>query len=245
MTPLELAATLVVLAAVFRYLNDTLLGLPAAVGVTALAASVAVGLAGAADPWLADRVRAVVGQVDIGQAVLHGMLGFMWQAVAGLLIGSLARERAMSPATARHFDAVWELIDETLNAVLFVLLGLAVLTPGLTARNLLAGLLAVPLVLAARWASVGLPLALLRGRLPERCGVRLLTWGGLRGGVAVALALSIPAGPGGGPNRERERVLALTYTFVVFSVLVQGLTVGPLARRWAGSGCGTAPAPAA
>ncbi|MBN9120748.1 MAG: sodium:proton antiporter [Planctomycetes bacterium] len=423
MSHFELAAALLVLAAVFRYLNDTALKLPAAVGVMALslAASVLVGLTGAAVPWLTDRVKAAVGEVDLGRTLLHGMLGFMlfagaikidvgrlaarkwtvaalatagvlistavvglltwgllsalgeparpvycflfgalisptdpvavlailrrvgiakeaevtivgeslfndgvgivvflgllgatvpgeagpvrlvglflWGTVggaafglaagwavyrmlramdnyqveilltvalvagtfaladrlhlsgpiatvaAGLVIGSRARSRAMSPTTAQNLDTVWELVDETLNAILFVLLGLEVLILGFTGRYLLAGLLAVPLVLAARWVSVALPMALLRRGLPERCTVRLLTWGGLRGGIAVALAMSLPAGRAGEAIPERGVLLALTYVVVVFSILVQGLTIGPLARRWTAAGAGP-PAPA-
>jgi CPA1 family monovalent cation:H+ antiporter len=424
MTHLELAAVLVVLAATFRYLNDTVLKLPAAVGVMALslAAATLAGLAGAAVPWLGDQFRSAVGKVDLGRTFLHGMLGFilfagalkvdvgklaarkwsvtvlatvgvlistavvggltwallaalgepvrpvycflfgalisptdpvavlailrragvpdeaevtivgeslfndgvgivvflgvlafatapeqtgvlqlvglfLWEALggaalglaagwavyrmlrsvdnyqveilltvalvaggfaladrigvsgplamalAGLLIGSRARQQAMSPTTARNLDTVWELIDETLNAVLFVLLGLEVLVLGFTGPHLLAGLLAVPMVLFARWVSVGVPMALLRGGLPERCTVRLLTWGGLRGGIAVALAFSIPGEVHGEPVPERAVLLSLTYAVVVASILVQGLTIGPLARRWA-RGDRRLPAPA-
>jgi CPA1 family monovalent cation:H+ antiporter len=151
---------------------------------------------------------------------------------AGLLIGGEARAHAMSRTTARDLDTVWELIDETLNAVLFVMIGLEVLVVGFTGEYLLAGVLAIPLVLLARVVSVAVPLTLLRRGLPAQCTVRLLTWGGLRGGIAIALALSVPADLRGEPVPERGLVLALTYTVVVFSIVVQGLTVGPLARRW-------------
>jgi CPA1 family monovalent cation:H+ antiporter len=151
--------------------------------------------------------------------------------VAGLLIGNHGRAFAMSATTVEHLDLFWELVDEVLNAVLFVLLGLEVLAITFSGRQLAAGLLAVPVVLLARLASVGLPVALLRRRQAVApYTVRLLTWGGLRGAISVAMALSLPRG-----MPEREPVLVLTYVVVVFSVLVQGLTVGPLARRWLGS----------
>jgi len=153
--------------------------------------------------------------------------------VAGLLIGNHGRLFAMSPTTVRNLDLFWELIDELLNAVLFVLLGLEVLALTFTGHYLAAGLLAVPVVLLARLASVGLPIWLLRRRLPvESCAVRVLTWGGLRGAISVAMALSIPREIAGVAVPEREAILAATYVVVVFSILVQGLTMGPLARRW-------------
>ncbi len=150
--------------------------------------------------------------------------------VAGLLIGNHGRLLAMSSATREHLDTFWELIDETLNAVLFVLIGLEVLVLTFTPRLLLAGALMIPLVLFARFVSVGLPVRLL-GRLREFSphAIPVLTWGGLRGGISVALALSIPAGP------ERPVILAVTYVVVVFSILVQGLTVGRLARAAGGA----------
>lgn len=154
---------------------------------------------------------------------------------AGLLIGNHGRAFAMSPTTVEHLDVFWELVDEILNAVLFVLLGLAVLAVTFTGRYLVVGLLTVPIVLLARLASVGLPVWLLRRRQEVgRYTVRMLTWGGLRGAISVAMALSLPAVAGGEPVPERDVILVLTYVVVVFSILVQGLTVGPLTRRWLG-----------
>ncbi len=150
--------------------------------------------------------------------------------VAGLFIGNLGRAFAMSARTVEHLDLFWELVDEILNAVLFVLLGLEVLAIPFTSGYVKAGLLVVPLVLLARLISVGGPIALLRRRqVIPRYTVRLLTWGGLRGAISVALALSLPR-----VWQERELILVLTYLVVVFSVLIQGLTMGPLARRWVG-----------
>jgi CPA1 family monovalent cation:H+ antiporter len=155
--------------------------------------------------------------------------------VAGLLIGNPGRLFAMSPTTVERLDLFWEVIDEVLNAVLFVLLGLEVLAVTFTARYLAAGLLAVPVVLLARLVSVGLPVWLLRRRRPvPRGAVRVLTWGGLRGALSVAMALSLPREVAGVAVPEREVILVLTYVVVIFSILVQGLTIGPLARRWLG-----------
>jgi len=143
--------------------------------------------------------------------------------VAGLLIGNQGRALAMSEKTCEHLDSFWELVDEILNAVLFVLIGLEILVLQFNLSYLLAGLAAIPLVLAARWVSVGIPISLLRLRREFSPNVvKIMTWGGLRGGISVALALSLPSGP------ERDVILAITYTVVVFSILVQGLTIGRL-----------------
>ena len=153
--------------------------------------------------------------------------------VAGLMIGNHGRSFAMSATTNERLDQFWELIDEILNAVLFVLIGLEVLALTFTAKNLVAGLLAIPIVLAARLISVGLPIRLLRRRARfEPFTVRILTWGGLRGGISVALALSLPKESPGVAMPERHVIVAITYVVVVFSIVVQGLTVGPLTRRW-------------
>jgi len=146
--------------------------------------------------------------------------------VAGLLIGNHGRASAMSDSTIEHLDTFWELVDEILNAVLFVLIGLEVLVIALIGQLLLAGLLAIPLVLAARLVSVGFPIGVMRRFRSFSPGVvSILTWGGLRGGISVALALSLPLGS------YRDTLVTVTYVVVVFSILVQGLTLGMLVRR--------------
>lgn len=146
--------------------------------------------------------------------------------VAGLIIGNHGRNLAMTDTTRHHLDVFWELVDEVLNAVLFVLIGLEVLVVVYTGAHLIASLIAIPIVLLARFVSVGLPLGLLR-RIQEFSSnaVIILTWGGLRGGVSVALALSLPAG------HDRNFVVPITYAVVAFSIIVQGLTIGKLLKR--------------
>ena len=162
-------------------------------------------------------------------ATLLGFSGPLAIVAAGLIVGNVARNQVMSKRTRERLDDFWELIDGILNAVLFVLIGLAVLSLRPTGGAFLAGCLAVPVVLAARWLSIGALITLL---WPERDhpfpshSIKLLTWGGLRGGIPVALALSLPAG------REREVLLTATYIIVVFSVVVQGLSF-PALLRWA------------
>lgn len=146
--------------------------------------------------------------------------------VAGLLIGNHGRRAAMSEKTREHLDTFWELVDEVLNAVLFVLIGLEVLVISLREDYLLAGALAIPLILLVRLISVGLPIGLMRSFRSFTPGVvSILTWAGLRGGISVALALSLPSG------EMRDLLLTVTYVVVVFSIVVQGLTLGPLVKR--------------
>jgi CPA1 family monovalent cation:H+ antiporter len=141
--------------------------------------------------------------------------------VAGLLIGNHGRRLAMSERTRGHLDTFWELIDEILNTVLFVLIGLEVLILAFSGKTAIAAVLAIPMVLLVRLVCVGVPVRLLAMSRAFSPGVvKVLTWGGLRGGISVALALSIPPGP------ERDVILPVTYTVVVFSILVQGLTLG-------------------
>ncbi len=140
--------------------------------------------------------------------------------VMGLFIGNRGRRLGMSEKTREHLDSFWELLDEVLNAVLFVLIGLELLVIDLNPAALAAGAAAIVATLGSRLLAVGGTMRLLR-----RPGPLVATWAGLRGGISVALALSLPAVP------ERELVLTMTYVVVVFSIAVQGLTLKPLARR--------------
>lgn len=145
--------------------------------------------------------------------------------VAGLVVGSYARHFAMSKISREYLDTFWQLVDELLNAILFVLIGLEILTLSVQGHYLLAGLLAIPIVLLARFLSVGLPVKLFSYRQDfTRKATTIMTWSGLRGGISVAMALSLPAGSG------RDAILTITYTVVVFSILVQGLTIGKLVQ---------------
>ena len=152
--------------------------------------------------------------------------------VAGLLIGNRARQHAMSATTRRRLDNFWELLDEILNVVLFVLIGLEVLILELKGAYFAAGLLAIPLILLARFVSVGIPISLLRtfaNRTFSAHAVKILVWGGLKGGISVALALTLPAGA------ERDVFLVMTYVVVIFSITVQGLTIARVAKRLSGA----------
>jgi CPA1 family monovalent cation:H+ antiporter len=146
--------------------------------------------------------------------------------VAGLVIGNHGRELAMSDTTRHYVDLFWDLLDDMLNAVLFALLGLEIIVIKFAPGVVAAGLGAVVVTLAARALSVGLPAALWRARLGLPHGSwKVLTWGALRGGISVALALSLPYGP------ARETLIAMTYCVVVFSILVQGLSIGWVVRH--------------
>ncbi len=145
--------------------------------------------------------------------------------VTGLMVGNQGRALAMSGVTRHYVDMFWELVDDILNAVLFVLLGMEVLLIAFSVSLLVAGGVAIAVTLLARLLTVGLPVRALGKRFDLPDGAwRVLTWGGLRGGLAVALALALPAGA------QRDTVLALTYCVVVFSILAQGLTIGRVVR---------------
>lgn len=145
--------------------------------------------------------------------------------IAGLLIGNHGRAFAMSDRTREHLDTFWELIDETLNSVLFLLIGLEILLLNFQTGYLPALILIIPLVLFSRFISVGIPIQLLRKfRTFSPNIIKILTWGGLRGGISVALALSLPQG------EQRELILLMTFAVVIFSIVVQGLTIGRLIK---------------
>lgn len=149
---------------------------------------------------------------------------------AGILIGNQGRHFAMSEKTRQQIDTFWELVDEILNAVLFVLIGLEMLILTMKPGFWIAAAATIPMVLLARLVSVWIPAILMRKAFSSSQGlIRIMTWGGLRGGISVALALSIPTGA------ERDLILAVTYAVVVFSILVQGLTVPWLVRSTLGA----------
>lgn len=157
-------------------------------------------------------------------SALH-ISGPIFVVVAGLLIGNRGRQYAMSDRTREHLDNFWELIDEILNAVLFVLIGLEVLVLSFDLNYLYAGLVMIPLTLTARFISVGVPVSIMKLRKTFTPNViRILTWGGLRGGISIALALTLPIG------EPREALIVITYVVVIFSIVVQGLTVGKLIK---------------
>lgn len=152
-------------------------------------------------------------------------------AVAGLLIGNAGVALAMSDTTRDHVLKFWALIDDLLNAVLFLLIGLEVIAISPDPRLFIAGLAAIPLVLVARVLSVGPPLLAMRPMISMGAlALPTLVWGGLRGGISIALALSLPDGPG------RTIILAVTYIVVLFSVIVQGGSIGHLIRRLSRAG---------
>lgn len=147
--------------------------------------------------------------------------------VAGLMIGNHGRLLAMSDTTRIHLDKFWELIDEILNAVLFLLIGLELFVLKLSVPAVTLGLFAIIIGLAARMMAISIPVKVLSLNREFSPGViRILTWGGIRGGISVALALGLPK-----DIPYRELFLVMTYVVVVFSIAVQGLTLGPLVRR--------------
>ena len=156
----------------------------------------------------------------------HHLSGPIAVVVAGLMIGNKVASVAMSDHTKDYLFGFWEMIDEILNSVLFLLIGLEILVLGLVPQFAFAGLIAIPLVLIARFVAVSVPMKVIgtfksftKGAIP------VLTWGGVRGGISVALALSLPE------NEYKPLILTATYCVVVFSIIVQGLTVKNVVQR--------------
>ncbi len=146
--------------------------------------------------------------------------------VAGLLAGGKGRRIAMSETTEIYVFKFWELIDVLLNAIFFVLIGLRILTLEIHTHYFLAGLVAIAVVLFARWISVrsAVWLAGVKTDFDTRAR-KLLVWGGLRGGLSIALALSL------NQTTDKDLIVFITYAVVVFSILVQGLSIGLLAKK--------------
>lgn len=145
---------------------------------------------------------------------------------AGLLIGDEMTAHAMTQKTRDYVDAFWKLLDEILNAILFLMIGLEVFAIAFSMGAITAGLLTIGLSLSARWCAVIVPIMVLRPFRDFSQGiVPIMTWGGLKGGISVALALSLPE------SEFKPLILTVTYIVVLFSIIVQGLTVAPMARR--------------
>jgi len=146
--------------------------------------------------------------------------------VAGLLIGNRGAAVAMSEHTQRSMFSFWELVDEILNSVLFLLIGLEVLVISLDPSFAWLAIATIPLVIFSRFISVSIPILVLSIRQTFSAGaIPVLTWGGLRGGISVALALSLPTIP------EKPLLLACTYAVVLFSIIIQGLTVKTVVNK--------------
>lgn len=159
-------------------------------------------------------------------AVALHVSGPIMAVVAGLFIGDHGVKYGMSEQTREYLDAFWKLIDEMLNAVLFLLIGVEVFVVTFAADAVTAGAAAIGLALAARLAAVAVPIAILRPFRDYTKGVTpIMTWGGLKGGISVALALSLPE------SEWKPLILTATYMVVLFSIIVQGLTIAPLAKR--------------
>ena len=174
-------------------------------------------------------LAAAMGGYAAAQAI--GVSGPVAMAVAGLIVGNHGFANALGEMGQDYVVKFWEVVDEILNAVLFLLVGLEAVAIWRDNLTMLVATSSIPIVLVARLVSVGLPLLLLR-RIQSlgRPAVPILWWGGLRGGVSIALALSIPRELLG--KDAHELILAATYASVFFSVLVQGSTIGRLARRY-------------
>lgn len=148
--------------------------------------------------------------------------------VAGIITGNKSREEGMSDVTRDYIDKFWEMIDEVLNAILFLLIGFEMLIVPFNMSLLWLGCISIVIVLLARFISVAIPISLLKYKTVfEKNAITILTWGGLRGGISVALALSLPQ------SFVNEVFVSVTYIIVLFSIIVQGLTIGRLAKKFA------------
>ncbi len=158
--------------------------------------------------------------------VLH-VSGPLAMVVAGIITGNQARHFGMSEITRDYVDKFWEIIDEILNAVLFFLIGIEMIVVEFSMQHLWIGLIGIVIVLLARYMSVLIPFLFLRkNNVFQKHALTILTWGGLRGGISVALALSLPK------SEFSDFFVTITYIIVLFSIIVQGLTIGRVVKKF-------------
>lgn len=166
--------------------------------------------------------------------VIH-VSGPLAMVVSGILIGNWTRFVGFSKESADHLDHFWELVDEFLNGILFLLVGLSMLLFKFHQEDWLVMIIAIPLVLVSRFLSIWLCYqGFNRFRHYNPWSIRILTWGGLRGGLAIAMALAIPSGVMVVPEKGidvKEILLVMTYSVVIFSILIQGSTITPLINK--------------
>lgn len=166
--------------------------------------------------------------------VIH-VSGPLAMVVSGIMIGNWTRFIGFSKESEEHLDHFWELVDEFLNGVLFLLIGMSMLLFQFHPEDWIMMAIAIPLVLASRYLSVFVSyIGFNRYRSYNPWSIRILTWGGLRGGLALAMALSIPAGILVIPEKQidvKELILVMTYAVVVFSILIQGSTITPMIEK--------------
>ena len=156
-----------------------------------------------------------------------GVSGPICMVVAGLIVGDSVKKGTLSPDAMKRLDSFWELVDEIMNALLFVLIGLEFMCIKFDFNTLLLSLGTIVIAIAARWFSISIPVAsMTRFKSFNSEVMMVMTWGGLRGGISIALALSIQ-----GP--WRDLIVSITYAVVLFSMMVQGLTIGPLVKKLA------------
>lgn len=162
-----------------------------------------------------------------GYSLAHTVLdvsGPIAVVVAGLTIGSAMNKCKMKKDTIKHVDHFWELMDGVLNSILFVLIGLELLTIHFNSKTSLVALAAIFITILARWISISMPVSLLnQNRRFDSSILMIMTWGGLRGGISIALALSMT-------GEYRDFIVSITYAVVLFSIMVQGLTISPLVK---------------
>jgi len=193
------------------------------------------GILGYVGYWLIKPIDNYLLEIFITLAIVTGGYSFaqyidisgpLAMVVSGIFIGNHSRLFYMSEKTRHNLDHFWEVIDNALNAILFLLIGLELNVITLTHFEIYSGLAAIVIVLLARSVSVGLPMWVMkRWRTYEPYATRIMIWGGLRGALAFALALALPQGT------EREIFLPMTYAVVLFSILIQGLSVGKLVNK--------------